>query len=131
MTSFNVGQNNYEITPTGINNNEVVIGYFTNYENSRTGFIREGSGKIKTFTLPKAVVVLTENITDSGLFAGTYYDKSWVRKAPPHSFFAKSARNTKNLKAPGCAHTIAGGINIHGDIAGSCLEKPLGFIRTP
>lgn len=116
------------ITVDGINNRGVAVGWFADPGYACWhGFIRHPDGEIEVLPDPAPCTPFyysgAMDINESGTIVGRYFDRTAGVSA--RGFVYRNGKLTTH-HVPGARHTDFGGINDHGQIAGSALFQENG-----
>jgi probable HAF family extracellular repeat protein len=101
--------------PTGINNDNVAVGYFT--DSSGTHGFMDASGSYTTLNVPGAVSTYAYGVNNLGQVVGYYVDAKGVT----HGFVEYAGVYT-TIDVPGAVATYGLSINQEGEIVGSYFD---------
>jgi probable HAF family extracellular repeat protein len=101
--------------PTGINDNNVVVGYFADTSGTH-GFINSG-GSYTTLNAPGATATYAYGINRQGQVVGYYIDKSGITHG-----FVETAGVFTTVDVPGAVATYGLAINDSGEVVGSYFD---------
>lgn len=110
---------------TGINNGNVIVGYYTDSSNHIYGF-RLANGTYTKINVPNSAGTIANGIADTGDIVGTY---SLPSPQPPNSYgFLRNSTGYHKIQCPNAQFTGAGGVNKYGTIVGGCQEPNVGQV---
>jgi hypothetical protein len=102
--------------PAAINSSGVVTGAFNAGSSEQaTGFVRDASGNITTFSVPGFGSAAPVGINSSGEICGTAYD---LRRFDNQAFIRDAEGNLTVFLVPGSLDTSAMAINDSGEVTG-------------
>jgi uncharacterized membrane protein len=110
--------------PTGINNNNVVVGFFSDSSGATHGFMDAG-GSYTTLNVPGAVSTYAIGVNNIGQVAGYYVDAKGIT----HGFIEYAGVFT-TIDVPGAVATYGLSVNQEGEVVGSYFDgsEVRGFI---
>jgi probable HAF family extracellular repeat protein len=101
--------------PTGINNNNLIVGYFS--DSSGTHAFMDAGGSYTTLNVPGAVATYAYGVNNIGKVVGYYVDAGGKTHA-----FVEYAGVFTTIDVPGAVATYGLSINQEGDIVGSYFD---------